>query len=189
MNVQSVILAAGLSSRVGQNKMLLPLNGKTVIEHCLGAFSAVCTKIIVVTGHEDDRIRASLTQYSNVNCIYNPDYEQGMFSSVKAGMKHVDSSRFFITPGDYPLIKSDTLHSLVQTRAKLVLPVYHGANGHPILLDQTLIPLILESGFSSLRQCLNHLPVQKCGVAVNDIGVVTDLDTMDSYHAILQLLC
>lgn len=186
MNVQSVILAAGLSSRMGYNKMLLPIKGKTVIEHCIDAFYDACSKIIVVTGMDDDRIRAVLRPYFKVCCLYNPDYEQGMFSSVKIGIGKVDSRRFFITPGDYPLLKRATIHSLIQTRAVLTQPVCHGTNGHPILLDRILIPLILESGCLSLRQCLNDLSLQRCNVAVDDIGVVNDLDTIDAYHAMLQ---
>lgn len=186
MNVQSVILAAGLSSRIGQNKMLLPIKEKTVIEHCIEAFAGACSKIIVVTGKDDDRIRAVLKPYLNVFCIYNPNYEQGMFTSVKAGIEQVDSGRFFLTPGDYPLLKSETIHLLLRTQAELAQPVCQGTRGHPLLLSQTLIPLILKSNFLSLRQCLNALPLHRCSVAVDDIGVITDLDTMDAYDEILQ---
>jgi len=184
MKAECVILAAGLSSRMGKNKMLLEIAGKTVIERCINAFYESCSKIIVVTGKYHEDIKQYLMPYTKVNLVYNEDYRQGMFSSVKAGIKHVEAERFFITPGDYPLLKTDTIRHMLKTTGNYVVPVYQGEQGHPVLLDKRFIPVILASTLNSLRDCLESFSSEKQKLSVDDNGIMTDIDTMQEYNTI-----
>ena len=184
MIVECVILAAGLSSRMGKNKMLLKIDGKTAIERCVQAFDESCSKIIVVTGRYHDDIQKCLAPYDKVRIVYHPDYMRGMFSSVKAGIKHAHSERFFLTPGDYPLLKPEVISQMMELSGCLVVPEHHGEQGHPVLLHQSLIPLILHSASSSLRDCIDSIAPKKQILPIDDIGVVTDMDTDLDYQAI-----
>ena len=179
MKVDCVILAAGFSSRMGKNKMLLEIGRKTVIERCINAFDESCSRIIVVTGKYHDDIKQCLSSYAKVKLVYNRDYRQGMFSSVKEGIRQIESERFFVTPGDYSLLKADTIKQMLNTRGRFVVPVYQGKKGHPILLDKWFIPVILNS-YSNLRECLKEFESTKLNI--NDEGVVRDLDTNEAYH-------
>lgn len=184
MKADCVILAAGLSSRMGENKMLLKIDEKTVIERCICAFYESCSKIIVVTGKYHEDIQNCLRRYSKVHIVYNKKYQQGMFSSVKEGIKHVESERFFLTPGDYPLLKADTVNRMLGKAGYFVVPIFQGEQGHPVLLHKELIPIVFNSRSNSLRECLKDFSSEKQRLLVDDIGVVTDMDTIEEYSAI-----
>lgn len=185
MNAECVILAAGFSSRAGTNKMLLELNKKTIIEHCISAFYSSCSKIFVVTGCYHEEITSALSKYDKIHIIYNEFYKEGMFSSVKSGIREVKAERFFLTPGDYPLVKKDTVNYMLQRNDDFLVPVFRGIQGHPILLKRKLIPRILSSDSISLRECLDKVPKKE--LEVDDIGIISDLDTISDYEIIKQL--
>ena len=186
MNTECIILAGGSSSRIGRNKLLLDIGGKTVIERCIGAFYDVCSKIIVVTGRYHVEIKGSLGSYNKIRIIYNKNYSQGMFSSVKTGIKEVEATRFFIMPGDYPLLQNDTIQQMLAVNKNFIAPVYQGKQGHPILLHKLYIPIILSSKEASLRDCLEKTRMNKHLVQVQDAGVVSDMDTSEAYDEILK---
>lgn len=166
--------------------MLLEVGGKTVIERCIDTFYESCSRIIVVTGKYHEDIKKCLIRYSKVHLEYNSDYPQGMFSSVKTGIRDVESERFFLTPGDYPLLKADTINQMIDKNGQFVVPVYHGQQGHPILLDKLFIPVILDSTLTSLRDCLESSSPEKQELYVDDNGIITDMDTIEEYMAILK---
>src|SRR2546423_12290268 len=87
--ISAVVLAAGLSRRMGRSKPLLELNGRTVIEHVLERVRAVeeVSPIVVVTGHAGERV-AAVVRPQPVEIVYNTNYEKGeMLSSVQAGLR------------------------------------------------------------------------------------------------------
>lgn len=180
MNTECVILAAGLSSRTGTNKMLLEIKNEPVIEHCISAFYSTCSKIFVVTGCYHEEIAKVLSKYDKIHIIYNEFYRDGMFSSVKAGLKEIKTERFFLTPGDYPLLKKDTINYMLQKDGDFLAPTFGEIQGHPILLKSKLINYILSSKSLSLRECLNKVPKKE--LEVDDIGIITDLDTISDYE-------
>lgn len=188
MNIECVILSAGLSSRMRKNKMIMEIGGKTIIERCVDTFYNFCSRIIVVTGRYHQDVNTRLTSYSKVQFVYNRNYLEGMFSSVKAGIKHVSAQRFFIIPGDYPLIQHSTINDMINTDECFVAPVYEGEQGHPILLDKLFIPLILNSNNSSLRDCLEGSSEKMTPLCVDDIGILKDIDTIEEYRAITGTL-
>lgn len=179
MNTDCVILAAGFSRRMGRNKMTLDIGGTTVLESCINTFYTCCDKIIVVTGRFRHDIQRLTAPYPKVCLVHNERYADGMFSSVKAGLAWVTAPQFLLTPGDYPFIAPQTAVSLISACASYAVPVYNGAAGHPILLDKLFIPGILASGHASLRHYLEETAVPRQEVPVDDIGVLTDIDTID----------
>ncbi len=180
--VDAVILAAGYSSRMGAFKPALDFAGKSLLARCVETFLALCGSVIVVAGHEADRTAALLAAYPTVRVLRNPDYDAGMFTSVRAGVAAVGAARCFLTPGDHPLISPRTCGRLLQAAGTIVVPSHDGKAGHPVLLDAALIPEILaEPADSNLRAVLSRH--ERTFVTVDDPGILFDVDTMEDYRA------
>ena len=97
MNIEAVVLAAGYSSRAGTFKLNLDIAGKTVIERCVEGMVDICSRIVVVGGYQIDMIVEVLQKYPKLEVVLNSRYAEGMFTSVKEGMRHVQGDRFFFT--------------------------------------------------------------------------------------------
>ncbi len=184
--VEGIVLAAGLSSRAGTNKLIFDVYGKTVIEQCILGMYALCSRIIVVGGHRIEDIKNILCEYPKVELIYNIDYLDGMFSSVKKGIANIKEEKFFLIPGDYPLIDEKTYKDMLNIDEDIVIPVYNGKRGHPLLMKSCLIKELLEN--NSYKTLRDFISIKKgCFVNVGDPGVLIDIDTMEDYNAICQL--
>lgn len=184
-NTEGIILAAGFSSRAGRNKLLLDVGGKPIIERCISSMYDVCTKVIVVGGHRIEDIRPLVTKYSKVELVFNPDFECGMFSSVKKGLSRVAAERFFITPGDYPIVSKDTCREILETDEVIVVPVFNGKRGHPVLMKSHLIDEILtDNTLEAMRDFIKSKPYYR--LHVEDEGVLLDVDDMDDYFKLLD---
>lgn len=187
MKTDGIILAAGLSTRTGVNKMILNIKGKTVIERCVLGMHDLCSKVIIVGGHRIDDIRNILDDYPRVKLIYNPDYLNGMFSSVKKGLPHVKKDRFFLIPGDYSAISKKTYEKMLGVNEDIVVPIYNGKRGHPLLMKTYLIDeLLRDSSCNTLRDFINKKGF--VSIDVKDRGILMDIDTMDDYKRILAYL-
>ena len=117
--------------------------------------------------------------------IFNPDYNLGMFSSVLAGFRQVQKERIFFTPGDYPLISKETYQDMLKVSGDIVVPVYKGRKGHPVLIKHMLIEELLN-GSKYLN--LNKFIISKgyVTVPVQDQGVLLDIDTIQDYYKVLE---
>ena len=188
MSVECVILAAGLSSRMGENKMLLPFHGSTILEQCISSFYKTCSKIIIVTGKYHEDIQKRITSYHKVHLVYNKNYNGGMFESVKAGVKAITADRFFIIPGDYPLVQIKTIEIMSQINAPFVSAVYNGEFGHPILLNASFKSVIIQSNAKSLRDCLIPFEEHRYTLITDDQGILIDVDTKQSYQNIVKVM-
>ena len=91
---ECIILAGGISTRMGTNKMLLEYKGHPLIWHTIQSVAPFVSKIIIVTGKYDQEIRDALKD-EKVSFVYNKDYELGMFSSVLAGVKETSEDFLF----------------------------------------------------------------------------------------------
>jgi len=182
VGVEGVVLAAGYSSRMGANKMLMKLDGRAVLARCLESMSPACSRIVVVGGHKIDEIVHIVETYPHACLILNEDYSEGMFSSVLAGIREVNDERFFLCPGDYPLITIDTYINMLSISGEIIVPTYGGRRGHPILLSSSLIPEIINGTHFSLREFINSRSL--VFVEVPDPGIHVDIDTVEDYNSI-----
>ncbi len=183
-SVEGVILAAGLSRRTGRYKMTLPLGDKTVIERAIAGMAQVAERIYVVVGHQADRLQELLRGRPNIELVLNPDYPSGMFSSVKAGIARVHAERFFLLPGDHPLVGADVYRALLRSDGEIVIPTFRGRKGHPVLVKSYLIPEILARPQDTT---LRDYFAQKgfATVEVADEGILLDIDTLDDYYSLI----
>lgn len=184
MAVDAVILAAGYSSRADGFKMQFELRNKAVLQLVIEAFLSHCKHIFVVGGYQYEKLLPLIEPYKNqVRLVINEDFDKGMFSSVKVGVKQVVSEQFFLTPGDYPLITEDICNKILAVKEDFVIPSFNHRGGHPILLPASCIEeLLLEDEESNLKAFLKKKPVQY--INVMDDAIMYDIDTKEDYEVI-----
>jgi len=184
----AILLAAGRSSRMGAFKPLLPFGNKTVIECCIDSLrEAGVESIVVVLGHRGDDLRAKLT---GVRFAVNPDPDSEMGASIAAGMRELpgDAQATLIALADHPAVPAAVVSTIIEEwtqGARIVIPTWQGRGGHPVLVDLSLKPELLnlpESGglralFESHRETVRRL-------AVNSPFVARDMDTWDDYRTL-----
>ena len=201
MNYAAIVIAAGLSSRMGEFKPLLEIGGKPALLCLIDTIrDAGIENIIVVTGHEKERIEKALQTKGDVPCvlktcgiIYNTDYESGMFSSVQTGVRSVkEADAALLFPADVPLVSSKTIRGLVaayeeESRTRFIVPVYEGRNGHPLLIPREYYDEILAyTGEGGLKGVRSRHDGEMLRYIVDDIGCVLDMDTPEDYERILE---
>jgi CTP:molybdopterin cytidylyltransferase MocA len=185
-DIAAIILAAGRSERMGQFKPLMSIGEETVIERVIGLFHQTgILGILVVVGCEAELLRP-VVEKLGVRGIANPDWEQGMFSSVQAGVRQLDAScrAFFLMPADMPLVCPGTIRALLEAfnkeNADVCRPVHGGKRGHPPLISASLIrPILDEKEPAGLRALLARYQSGTVEVACDDPGILIDLDTPD----------
>ena len=202
MKFAAVVPAAGLSSRMGDFKPLLDLNGKPLICRTLDSLRAAgCGTICVVTGHRADELEAAAAA-PDVCFLRNENYAStGMLESVQLGLadllaKQEDAAKtaFFILPADIPLVSAQTMEALKTEAEKggsfALRPSYHGRAGHPVLLDRTMALALMayrgEEGLRGfLRKAAEIQPEIVRVIACEDPGILADADTPEDYQAVL----
>lgn len=181
--VDCVILAAGASTRMGRPKLHLPFALSTILGTTVDtALRAGCR--VIVVGRPGDGSLAALSS-DRVLVAWNPCPDEGMISTLWAGLEYVLAERFFFVPGDMPLVSPATWKLLLATRSDgPVIPTFRGRRGHPVLMPSSLIPAILalEAGLTLkvLIAASGPVLVETC-----DEGVVTDIDDPVGYEAAL----
>lgn len=189
MKIYGLIMAAGYSSRMGKLKALLPLDGHTVLARCIRSLvNGGTSDVFVVTGHKADQVGTE-AKTLGMHEIYNPDYDQGMFASVKAGIQGLpdNASAFLVLPVDIPLVRSSTIRALtfdyLSNPADIIYPCFRGERGHPPLINAKLIPEILaHDGSGGLRTVLERHNQNARELNMPDIGILRDLDTPEDYE-------
>ncbi len=184
MTVDGIILSAGYSERAGNFKPALDLCGKPILLRTIESMLELCENIIVVGGHKFEKLSAIITETPKVKLIKNEKFELGMFSSVRAGIKHVRSDYFFIIPGDQPVVKITTFQALLNHANDIVIPRYKGKKGHPVLFDAKLIPEILSWPDTEILRNYIHSKEKVEIIDVDDAGIGLDVDTAEDHENI-----
>ena len=190
--IGAVVAAAGLSSRMGAFKPLLPFDGSTVIGRCVANLrGAGAEEIVVVTGHRGEELAEAL-RGSGVRCVHNPDYARTqMFDSLRLGLRALSPGcdAVLLTPGDVPLVRRETIRALLDERGGFACPVCGGRRGHPVALDAAFLPALLGwSGEGGLRGAVAALGIPVFPVETDDAGMLLDLDTPEDYGKVLTML-
>lgn len=148
----AIILAAGLSRRMGaRNKLLIEIDGVPMIREVVRAAVDACDgPVTVVTGHQHEDVEAALNGLSVV-FAHNPAFETGQKSSVVCGLKAAaDAETTLMMLGDQPLLRADHLIWLLsEHRARrprrITVPMNDGQRGNPLVIPQSLKPLLLAN--------------------------------------------
>ncbi|MFA5235373.1 MAG: nucleotidyltransferase family protein [Bacilli bacterium] len=183
---QGIILAAGTASRAHTNKLLLEFKGRFLIGHAIDGMAPFVSRIFVVTGHYHQELAAALAHEPKVTLIHNPDYEQGMFSSVLKGVAALNDD-FFILPGDCPFVNHETYEALLHGQGPIRVPTFQGRSGHPMYIGHELIPALLKEPVqSNLRVFRDRYPYER--IMTEDPRINDDIDTIEDYEKIAACL-
>ncbi|HEX6746166.1 MAG TPA: nucleotidyltransferase family protein [Longimicrobium sp.] len=143
-HVAGVVLAAGASTRFGRNKLLIEIDGETLLHRAVRrAGEAGLDPVLVVVGHEAERAMAEIADLP-CRAVHNPDFAQGQNSSVRAGIAAVpaDAAAAVIILADMPFVTAEMIAALVDrfraTGAPLVISEYEGVHAPPTLYSRTL---------------------------------------------------
>ncbi len=193
--ISAVVLAAGLSRRMGTNKLLLPFQGKTVLAQVVAVLrESALDRVLVVMGHEAGLVQAMLGRYwpSGVDLVYNPHYATGdMLSSIQAGLAAlpVNCDAALISLGDQPQIEQRIVEQVIAGHepGKVIIPSFHRRGGHPILIDRARWPDVLHLPFNSnLRQVLRDHAEWVRYIDVDTETILRDIDTPQDYDVIAR---
>ncbi len=184
----AIILAAGLSSRMGAFKPLLRLGEETALEKSVNMFRQAGTAHLrVIIGHQAEHL-IPLLETLGVAWTLNPRYQEGMFTSVQCAMQSLPEpvKAFFLQPVDMPLVRHQTLETLRQawhaTRRGIIHPVFWGKRGHPPLISTGYRDMILRSqGEGGLKALLLPFAEDILEIEVPDEHCVLDMDTPHDY--------
>ena len=143
--VSIIVLAAGLSTRFGRNKLLEPIGSSTMIEHVVSErLKSKASQVIVVCGHDANKIKRQLKDYK-CEFIFNEDFTKGQSFSVRKGLTKVKkpADAVIVLPGDVALVDHTMIDAVIDEYATCYSPIvtagYHGSSGHPILFDRNLL--------------------------------------------------
>ena len=178
-----VVLAAGRSSRLGEPKGLVMVEGRTWIDRQLEALGR--RRAVLVLGHDRDRyLPVVLALGRPVDLVTNPDPDRGPFSSLQEGLAAVDpGSPAFVLPVDVPAPGKAVWTALEASLgpAEAAVPVHDGKGGHPVPLGAALVARLLTRPASSrLDEELRALPLV-ARVPVDDPRVGLNLNTASDW--------
>ena len=191
METGAVVVAAGMSSRMGEFKPMLSIGSISIAQRVIATLrQAGASRIVVVTGYNAEELEWHLAR-SGVVFLRNERYETThMFDSALIGLKYLrDKCRqVLFTPVDIPLFTSATAEALLSSGAELACPVCGGSRGHPILMSANVIDRVLEdSGEGGLSGALSRCGVPMTFVEVDDAGILHDADTPEDYRELLRM--
>lgn len=184
-----VILAAGLSSRMGAFKPLLEVGGRSMISRVVELIrSAGTDPVIVVTGYRHEELDTHLTKYG-VRFIHNSDYASTQqLESLQLALVALpkDCERVLVTPADIPLVRPDTVERLLASEGDFIRPRCGGRMGHPVVLSAGLVPYLLRyDGPGGLKGAVQLSGCAVQDVVVDDPGVLMDNDTPEDFRRTL----
>lgn len=190
-HVGAIVLAAGLSRRMGQPKVLLPwTRGRSILEQILEQLIlARIPNVIVVTGHRAGEVTELATR-AGVGTVFNEHYATGeMLSSVKAGLRAMPEhvSAVFIVLGDQPRIQARILNQLLVAYSEgvsdLIAPSFQMRRGHPILIGRRYWPEILALPDNGApRDVIDRHQDKLAYITVDNDSVLRDVDTPEEYR-------
>lgn len=188
--VAGVVLAAGASTRMGENKLLFELEGEPVVRRAVGrVVAARLDPVIVVLGHESERVRREL---AGLPCrtVVNPDYGRGINGSLKTGITALPATTAaaVVLLADMPFVTAQMITTLVARyragTAPLVVSDYEGVNAPPMLYDRGLFPELLTMEGEGCGKQVVRRHRAEAAVVVWPAAALTDLDVPDDYERV-----
>ena len=191
--ISGILLAAGLSTRMGEPKQLLPFGESTIVETVVDSMlGAKFDEVIVVVGHCASEIQEQLGTRP-IRTVFNADYREGMLTSAQTGVRALKASdAFALMLVDQPFITSTLIDQVVdayrQTESGIALPSYNYKRGHPVIFDRKytsdILALTSESGgvrtlFKKYGNDIHYVPV-------DTDRVLRDIDYREDYERALQ---
>jgi molybdenum cofactor cytidylyltransferase len=191
--ISALLLAAGMGERMGGAKQLLSLGEQRMVEASLhNLLASRVDEIVVVLGFAADEIRPFVQGKERVRVTVNPRFREGMSTSIHEGVQGVDSRArgILIALADQPFIPPEVIDQLIERFATgekgIVLPVYEGKRGHPVILRREAYEpeLLALQGDVGAREIVQNHPEDVLEVEVASPGVVVDIDEPEDYQRV-----
>ena len=191
--ISALLLAAGKGERMGEVKQLLAIGEQRMIEAALANLQASrCDEIIVVLGFAAEEIRPLVEGKERVRVVINPHFHKGMSTSIQQGLQALDprATGVLIALADQPFIPSEVINALIDQFAAgtkgIVLPVYQGKRGHPVILDRKkyAAELLALQGDVGGKEIVRNHPEDCLEIAIDSKGVLIDIDAPEDYQGI-----
>lgn len=188
--IAGLILAAGKSERMGEPKAFLPYSGGTFLSVLYSTLRASWLDVVrVVVGHGSGEIIFH-TGYERERFVMNDNWEQGMLSSIQAGLRALeplDPEAVMLFPVDNPTVSVELVNRIISeyrgSDKQIVVPVYEGKRGHPVLFARTVFPeLMSASAEVGARAVVRKDPSRVLELPVKDSSVLVDIDTPEDYR-------
>jgi molybdate transport repressor ModE-like protein len=190
MELGALIVAAGMSRRMGEFKPMLSIGSISVAQRVVATLSqAGVSKIVMVTGFNAVILERHLAG-NGIIFLRNENYETTqMFDSVKIGLAYLQDKcdKVLFTPVDVPLFTARTVRTILDSGASLACPMCEGKQGHPILIGNHLIPEILnDCGEQGLKGAMDRCSEPLLRIDVEDFGTIHDADTPEDFSKLLD---
>jgi molybdenum cofactor cytidylyltransferase len=184
----ALVLAAGSSTRMGTQKVLLPWGSTTVIGHIVDVLGrCALDDIVVVVGHEGARVVEALSGRP-VRIVENPRHADGMLSSIRCGLRALPESceAVLVALGDQPGVREEVVQSVLEafagTGKGIIVPVHRGRRGHPLLFAyRYAVEVLSRHDDVGLRGLLADHPGDVLELPASSASVNSDMDTPEDY--------
>jgi molybdenum cofactor cytidylyltransferase len=188
--IAGIVLAAGLSRRMGQSKVLMKVGGRAIIRYVVeSVLAGGVDSVWVVTGPDVEPIEAALSGIE-VQIAENPAPEEGQAGSVRTGIAALPPSvdSVLIALGDQPLLAPSIIPALLAARRTspklIVAPRYRDGQGNPVVFKREIFPELLRlTGDQGARPIIQKEPTRVEWVEL-DLPMPPDVDTPDDYEKI-----
>jgi molybdenum cofactor cytidylyltransferase len=189
--IAAVILAAGLSSRMGTNKLLAEINSEPLVRHAVKAAAASSAKpVIVVTGNDANRVRAALSGL-DVGFVNNTDFAKGLSTSLKTGIAAVptDCDGAIVILGDMPGITAALIDKMIAAfdpaeDRVICVATRGGKHGNPVLWARRFFPEIAQiEGDVGAKSLIGTYSELVCEIEASDDAPLVDIDTPEALEA------
>ena len=186
LSISAIVLTAGASSRMGKPKAFLEWNGSTFIEIILSNLADIKIPTIVVS-NASINIFCRLKSTKNVDWAENLRPEDGMLSSFRCGLRKLKSKKtnVMLCLIDHPAVEQETYKKLCNNakKNKIVVPVYEGRRGHPVIFGADFICELLEKECpEGAKTIVKSHPESVLEIEVDDKGILIDIDTPRDYE-------
>lgn len=191
--IAALVLAAGRSSRMGANKLLAEVDGIPMVLRAVNAARAArVSEVVVVTGHEAERIEALLAG-RGARVVRNPDYENGMSTSLRRGLDALpaECEGVIVLLADMPRVSADHLDRLIDAfddkAARIVVPQKDGRRGNPVLWPRAYFGEMREvQGDQGAREVLARHANDIVAVDMPDEAIFADVDTPEALARVTE---
>lgn len=194
LNVAAVLLAAGLSRRMGAlNKLLADIDGEAMVRRTARVLLESGVDLFVVTGHQREGVEQALTGLE-ITLVHNRDYEAGLQGSAMAGLAAVGSGydAAIVALGDQPLLEVDDIKALIAAfarsdRNKFIVPYYKEARGNPVVVPRAILDdLAAHPPDPSLKRFTDRFPERIERFQADNDHFTRDIDTADALEEFRQ---
>ena len=187
--ITAIVLAAGTSSRLGRPKQLLELDGRPLLAHAVELAAKHFDEVVVILGHEADRIEAALRLPPTGRIVRNDLYSEGQRSSVRKGLAAASEgwNDAAVLLGDQPRVPDELVERTVEAfrhgRANVVRPRHGDAPGHPVMVRSGLARRL---GAGPDEALAGHLRGEEVEWVIADPEAPADVDTWETYESLLD---